>query len=284
MLGTEHYIYRPDGRIYVYKVGREVYVDGPASRQHGLPTSGEPVVFLHPMGASGQVWEAVVDLMAERFVCYVVDSPGHGHSDVPPQKYWIEDYTQAVLDVLDGLRLSQASFIGDHTGAMIALELAVKRPERVKRLVLDGLPYWNQERGQIIWQKFYLPQYTDESAYHVPVAPLVAGEEAEAGSELTDQTREVFEEARQKDRLWHRYSQEANTSYDTEAAGPRVKTPTLLIYGEGDVLRRGEERAHRDIEGSVLKVVPGASGAAHREKPQEFARLATAFLQQKLNT
>ncbi|MBI2166154.1 MAG: hypothetical protein HYU29_07115, partial [Chloroflexi bacterium] len=48
--------------------------------------------------------------------------------------------------------------------------------------------------------------------------------------------------------------------------------------------RRGEERAHRDIEGSVLKVVPGASGAAHREKPQEFARLATAFLQQKLNT
>ena len=40
--------------------------------------------------------------------------------------------------------------------------------------------------------------------------------------------------------------------------------------------------ANHDIEGSVLRVIPGCKGAAHHDEPEEFARLATAFLKNEL--
>lgn len=283
LLGTDHYIYRKDGRIYIYKVGREAHAGGPESREHGRPDSGEPAIFLHATGGSGQGWKAAVDIMAHHFTCYVVDSPGHDHSDIPPHKYWISDYTDAIVDILDALGLAQTNVVGDHTGSMIAVDLAVKHPGRVKKMVLDGLPYWNGDRGRAIWEKFFMPQFTDTTAYHVPVVPLTTWEEAKARRpNLNRENWEHSEEIHRKSRLWTRLSQEANTSYDTEEAGPKVKVPTLLIYGEGDILRRGEQRANEAIKGSILKVVPGAQGAAHHDKPGEFAKLVIDFLQGKL--
>jgi pimeloyl-ACP methyl ester carboxylesterase len=75
-----------------------------------------------------------------------------------------------------------------------------------------------------------------------------------------------------------RYTEEANTLFNSEEAGPRVKAPALLIYGEGDPLRRGEPRAREGIPGCIIKVFPGVPGAAHSSRPAEFGQLAVDFL------
>jgi pimeloyl-ACP methyl ester carboxylesterase len=111
------------------------------------------------------------------------------------------------------------------------------------------------------------------------VSPLTTWEAAIARN--PNQDRESWERSeaiKQKSRLWMRYTEEANTLFDSEAAGPKVQTPTLVIYGEGDALRRGEPRAREGMPGCVIKVIPGVSGAAHSSKPAEFAELAVDFL------
>jgi pimeloyl-ACP methyl ester carboxylesterase len=253
---TEHYIYRRDGRVYFYKVGHDAYAAGPDSRDHGLPESGEPLIFMHALGSSGALWGPVVDILQDRFSCYVIDLPGHVHSDVPPRKYNISDFATSVLDVMDAIGLKQANLVGYHTGAMVALELAISHQARVKKLVLDCLPYWNKDRGLIMWERAFIPGFTDKTSYDVPVEE--------------DNTPN-------QPRLWYRLGHEATTSYDTDAAGPRVNVPTLLVYGEGDTMRRGEQRAQDGIKGSTYKLIVGSPGGGYK-KPEEFAQLTTDFL------
>ena len=163
LMGLEHYVYRRDGKVYVYRVG-----------------DGDPIVFLHSVGTHGASWKRVIDELSRHFACYVIDMPGHDHFDIPPRKYTLDDYADAVVDVMDAIGLKQTNMMGDHTGAMISVIVAVQHPERVKRLVLDGLPYWNKEQGQVIWERWFSPMYTDTTSYHVPVTPLITWEEAKA--------------------------------------------------------------------------------------------------------
>lgn len=262
VLGTDHYIYRRDGRVYVYKVG-----------------GGEPVVFLHAVGMSGWTWRKCIDQFAQHFTCYNVDMPGVDHSDIPLRQYSMDDYADAVLEVMDGLGLDRSNIVGDHTGSIVAAIIAGRHPERVKKLVLDGLPYWDKKAGDLIWEKFFLPQYTDTTSYHIPVEPLMTWEQFHEKSPNFDmEFWEKHEEIGRKSRLWLRLSQEANAKCDVEAIGPAVKSPTLLIYGDGDMVRRGEEKARNGIKGSILKVVDGSPGWAHVHQPDQFARLSIEFL------
>ena len=95
---TEHYVSRKDGRVYYVQVGQ-----------------GEPLLLLHPVGRSGWSWRRIIDRFAEHFTCYNVDLPGYDHSDIPPRQYSVEDYVQAIMDVLASARISQTS-LGEPRG------------------------------------------------------------------------------------------------------------------------------------------------------------------------
>ena len=268
---TEHYVARREGgRVYCYQVGQ-----------------GEPLVII----GGARSWSQTIDSFAQYFTCFVLDIPGFDHSDIPLSwiatgRWSIDDYAKAVVEVWDHLGIEKSSVIGDHTRALISVDIAVNHPERVKKLVLDGLPYWNKERGRVVWERYFMPSFTDTTSYDVPVAPLLPPwEEArKKDSELTWEAWKLQDELRRRDRRWERANYEAASSYDTEAAAPRVKAPTLLMYGEGEALRRGEQRALEGIKGSVLKIVPGsprkgvATSGVHVDMPEEFARLALEFL------
>ena len=264
LLGTEHYIYRKDGKLYVYQVG-----------------GGEPVVFLHAVGGSGWSWRKVVDQVARHFACYVVDMPGYDHSDIPPRQYSMEDYADAILDVLDGIGLEKTNIVSTRTGAIVTTILAARHPERVKRLVIDGLPYWDKERGQIVWERFFKPQFTDTTSYHLPVAPISTWEEDKAKNpRLEREEWEKSDSIRRRSRLWSRLTQEKNSGFDVTSVGPDVKAPTLLIYGDGDPLRRGQARASEDIKGSIVEVIPDCPtlSPANQHHPDKVAERAIEFL------
>ena len=87
-----------------------------------------------------------------------------------------------------------------------------------------------------------------------------------------------MKEIHERSRLWIRLSQEANSSCDVEMEAAKVRTPTLLIYGETDMLLRGAERAREKIKDSILNIVEGSPGVVHQQKPEEFVKLGVAFL------
>ncbi|MCZ6891404.1 MAG: hypothetical protein O7F09_02705 [Chloroflexi bacterium] len=54
---------------------------------------------------------------------------------------------------------------------------------------------------------------------------------------------------------------------------------TAAVYGDGDVLRRGEEQAEAGISGSIHTVVDNSPGPVHMYQPDEFAKLSIEFLE-----
>ena len=262
LLGTEHYIYRMHGKVYVHRVG-----------------GGDPIVFLHGVGDHAKGWVEITKHLEQHFACYTLDLPGHDHSDIPPVKYSMDDYADAVADVMDAIGLEKANVIGCHTGAMVALILGARYPKLVGKLVLDGLPYWNKEQGQIIWERWFSPMYTDTISYHVPVIPLDTWKEAKSKNPGLEREKwETKHTLSEKSRLWWRLSQEANSGCDIASFGPKVKVSTLLIFGDGDGVRRTENKANQEIAGSVLKVIPDCPGLVAKYKPEILAKETLDFL------
>jgi pimeloyl-ACP methyl ester carboxylesterase len=68
------------------------------------------------------------------------DLPGSGESDAPEHTPVVADHAAAFVDLIDSLRLKQVDVIGYQAGTLAAIELALARPEQVRRLILIGVP------------------------------------------------------------------------------------------------------------------------------------------------
>lgn len=112
-----------------------------------------PILCLHHAGGSGRLFAPVLrDLGHDRSI-YAPDLPGHGTSDVPTSRASVADFAGALGDFLDSLRLRTVDVIGYQLGALAAAELAIARPQQVRRVMLWGVaPYSQQERTTLLSQ------------------------------------------------------------------------------------------------------------------------------------
>lgn len=101
-----------------------------------------PLVFLHQSPSSGRVFEGLLAKMGEDRVCLAPDTPGFGDSEPPPTPPTIADYAAAIGDFLDALEIGAVDLMGDHTGAKIAVELALQRPNQIRRMVFNACPVY----------------------------------------------------------------------------------------------------------------------------------------------
>jgi pimeloyl-ACP methyl ester carboxylesterase len=91
------------------------------------------------------------------------DMMGNGESDPPPiRPTSIAFYADCLAAVMDRLALPRVDLYGHHTGAQVMCELAIARPDRVRRVILDGLGlYADEERTE--YSARYAPPITPDA-------------------------------------------------------------------------------------------------------------------------
>lgn len=105
------------------------------SLEYEVSGEGEPFVFLHGMGGSmKQIAEAYISLEGVQLIN--LNQQGHGHSDAEWNTYDFHHLAEDVLAVLDKLKLEKVYLGGISMGAAVALNLAVRYPERIRGLLL----------------------------------------------------------------------------------------------------------------------------------------------------
>ncbi len=123
---------------------RRAYADGRQGQLHlttAYPSGGgfderTPLICLHPAGASGRWFNALLPELGKDRSVYAPDLPAHGQSDPAGAVLGVTDYIAAMGDFLDGMRLRAADVLGHGLGAVVAAELATQRPEQIRRVVV----------------------------------------------------------------------------------------------------------------------------------------------------
>lgn len=99
---------------------------------------GRPLVLLHGNGEDCSYFKGQIDAFAPYFHVYALDTRGHGRTPRGSAPFTIRQFADDLLAFLDARGIEQADLLGFSDGGNIAMIFAMKYPERVGRLILDG--------------------------------------------------------------------------------------------------------------------------------------------------
>ncbi|NPV05302.1 MAG: alpha/beta fold hydrolase [Syntrophaceae bacterium] len=116
---------------------RCIDVNGARTRFLHAGEAGPPVVLIHGLGASAEIWSANIGALAERHRVFVPDLPGFGRTAMPPgMGFSPAAYSRFIRDFMTALGIGQAALVGHSLGGGVALRVILDEPGRVDRLVL----------------------------------------------------------------------------------------------------------------------------------------------------
>ncbi|THF62155.1 alpha/beta fold hydrolase [Pseudothauera rhizosphaerae] len=123
------------------ELGRSIAIHGVRTNYHDLG-QGFPLLMIHGSGpgVSGYVnWRTVMQPLAEERRVLIPDMVGFGFTERPPgQRYDVDVWVDQAIGLLDALDLPQADIVGNSFGGALALKLAIRHPQRLRRIVLMG--------------------------------------------------------------------------------------------------------------------------------------------------
>lgn len=257
-------------------------------RTGGEETSGRPLWMVHASPASSVTLVPLMRALGRSRRVIAPDTLGNGDSaPAAPAVPDIAYYADASLRVMDALGIEQADLYGSHTGAHIVTEMALARPDRFGRMILDGIGMFSPgEKAEFLeryapsvepdafgtqfhwaWhfvrdQAWFFPYYRRDSRH-------LRGLDMPSAEALHQTTLEVLKAIR----TYHHAYRAAFAHPDRERL-PLVRLPTLVMADASDPLRAGVTLA--------AQLVPGAQSLiwddARNPGPDAKARVLEQFL------
>lgn len=173
-----------------------------------------PLVLIHGLGVSGSYFVPAAERLATQFDVHVPDLPGHGLSQSPDVQPDIAGLVQALVDWMDVAGLARVALVGHSMGCQVAVETALRYPERIDRLVLIA-PVPDPAARNALQQ----------------VGRLAIGGVFERPSLIPHVLKDYL-------RMGRRFLPEFRhmLAYPMEAKLPQVQVPAMLVRGEHDLI------------------------------------------------
>jgi pimeloyl-ACP methyl ester carboxylesterase len=248
---------------------------------------GEPVLYLHGFADLHGAFAGPQPFhrsLAERFRLIAPAHPGCAESTGVTDIDTVEDAVFHYVELADALGLAQLNLVGSCVGGWIAAELAVRYPERIRRLTIIGATGLHLPGTPIA--DLFMKSLSRDGGKHDDVRHLLfAGEDVPLALELFPNGRASVEDELLRYKAltfagrigWH-----PPYLHDRKLRGRlrRVGCPTLVLWGEHDhmvPLAHGHAYAE-GIPQAELRLIEGTGHSPHLEKPEETARVIADFL------
>jgi pimeloyl-ACP methyl ester carboxylesterase len=246
---------------------------------------GPTLVLLHGLASSIYTWADVIPALAEDHDVVAVDLPGFGGSDIP-EELSSSVYPATVLALMDRLGISRATLVGNSLGGSVAVVLAARHPERVRRLVLIDAAAYNLDasrRPMILRLLGFGPVVAAVDA--LPIRRRV----------VTAALRQVFHDpshvtpAKVEEYLAPLSRPGATAALQSLLARPaafglpplvaEVRVPTLIIWGRNDrwIPVADADRFASAIPAARKVVLEECGHLPQEERPAEVVRLLEEF-------
>lgn len=100
--------------------------------------NGEPFILLHGNGEDGTYFENQIKFFFDRYRMIAVDTRGHGKSPRGQTSFTMEQFAEDLNGLMTALEIPRAIIMGFSDGANIAMKFALKYPDKIKALILNG--------------------------------------------------------------------------------------------------------------------------------------------------
>ncbi len=257
--------------------GNFLDLDGSKIYYEECGTGPEAVLLIHDGIAHSAVWDGVWPAFCKQFHTIRYDRRGYGRSPVTTQPYFETDDLQALLR---HSQIKRAMLVGSSHGGALAINFTLEHPALVEQLVLVGAVV----DGYGFSDHFLMRTMKNEAPMQKSDVPglitnwvndkyVLAADHAEAKKKLS----EILTASPQD--LTH--DDMARPTRPAVARLGEIRVPTLILVGDQDI---PDVHAHagvieNGIPNSRRVVVEDAGHLMYLEKPDEFSRLVSTFLQ-----
>lgn len=242
---------------------------------------GEPLLLIAGLGGTHMSWHRTVPLLADRYRVITYDARGVGDSDVPRGHYSMPLLAKDALAVLDDAGIGVANIFGMSMGGMVAQELAIRHPDRVRSVILGctscrGLDAVSPDSRvlRLLVQRAWMPP--DEAfrvlvpfIYHPGTAQRRIDEDASVRATSFPSRRGYLGQL------------SAVASFRSCSRLAKVRAPTLLLHGADDDLVPAENSAvlSRHLPGARQVLLEEASHMFTTDQPEGTRDAVVAFLE-----
>jgi len=244
---------------------------------------GEPLLLIAGLGATCELWDNQVPLLAREFQVITFDNRGAGRSDKPQEPYSVALFADDTAGLMDTLGLDSAFVYGESMGGLIAQEFGVRHPQRARALVLgcttfggpNSVPLSPEAASTLSSLASAATNAGLEPALRVFISPQFLGRDRD---EAVRCLRSYLDHRPPADAYGRQLA--ACLTFDFYNQLPRIQAPTLVINGEDDALIPSENSrimAER-IPDAELVLFPDAGHLYFDELPEESAKTVTGLL------
>ena len=243
--------------------------------------TGEPLLWITGFAISSEIFSPVVSTYAAEFDCIRYDNRGAGRSPAPWRPTSIPELAGDAVRLLDALGVDSAHVYGLSMGGMVAQEMAIRFPDRVRALVLGGTSHGGPRavlpspqiaaaltsrgapaalRAELVGRALFTPEFREREPDLVRRYLSLLGRHRTSGRGLVSHLT-------------------ASAYHDTRARLHRIVAPTLVLHGAHDELTPVANA--RLLAGAIPEAELRLVSAGHAyllEKPEESHRLFAQWL------
>ena len=212
---------------------------------------GQPLILLHGNGESCDYFEHQIPCFSKDYRVIAIDTRGHGKSPRGEKPFTIKQFAEDLKDFMDAKGITKANILGFSDGGNIALEFALKHPERMEKLILNGanlfpsgvkpLYQWPIEIGYRIAKMF--SKKSGKAKQNAELLGLMVNEPHIVPSELA-----------------------------------RLTIPVLVIAGKKDMIKESHTRLiYKSLPDAQMNIIEGDHFIANKNY-EAFNRVVERFL------
>lgn len=212
---------------------------------------GQPLILLHGNGEDSSYFKHQIDCFSKEYRVIAIDTRGHGKSPRGEKPFTIKQFAEDLHDFMDEKGIAKANILGFSDGGNIALTFALKHPERIDKLILNGAN---------LFPSGVKPRYQ---------WPIVLGYHiAQLFSKKSDQARHNADLLRLM----------VNEPHIEPSELARLNMPVLVVVGKKDMIKESHSRLiYKSLPDAQMNIVEGDHFIAAKN-PERFNKVVEHFL------
>lgn len=212
---------------------------------------GKPLILLHGNGEDGGYFKHQIDCFSADYRVIAIDTRGHGQSPRGEKPFTIVQFAEDLHDFMDEKGIAKAILLGFSDGGNIALTFALKYPERVERMIVDGANLF--PRGV---KPLY--QWPIEIGYRIAKLFAKKSDKAKQNAEMLGLM--------------------VNEPHIDPVELARLIMPVLVVAGTKDMIKESHTRLiHKSLPNAQLAILEGDHFVANKNA-EAFNKAVKEFL------